>query len=527
MLSVIVVDDNDLIRKSIMKRVDWEGLGLVCVGEAADGHRAYELIEELKPSIVITDVKMPIADGFYTIGRCHNNFPEVQFIIISGYDDFVYVKQAIQLNVVNYILKPIDSDELTETLQKARDQVYQYRRDRQERQQTQVYRRHYQEQRVANLFHRFFTYKIDYMDLQEQLEQAGYPLRNPCCACVCINFCAPDGDGAHALAAAEIAQLEQTLEALYLFSTCKLLHVYKNIYAVVCTYRESAPLSAIVHEKMYQAIAQGFLLGEQTKLWLSWSDTLDCAQLTQAYQQCLQRMFYRFTQTEQTVFVCSPQSGADIAGALPPLLDRLEIALDLHLKGEGKDAIRQIIAQTAQSARLILEYLPRVFLMLDGKVDNRLSIREFDPSLQKYHLLRFYDLRQMEETLCRLVDSIVYPAETVDIGAKVIAYIDRSFTQQLTLRELGDLFHVNHIYLGQLVKKKTGMLFNAYLSRLRLERAKELIEADPSIVLKDLSYSLGFADSHYFTKVFKQNVGLTPTEYRDQMLQNHSRKGCE
>ena len=60
-----------------------------------------------------------------------------------------------------------------------------------------------------------------------------------------------------------------------------------------------------------------------------------------------------------------------------------------------------------------------------------------------------------------------------------------------------------------------------------MERAKELIEADPSIVLKDLSYSLGFADSHYFTKVFKQNVGLTPTEYRDQMLQNHSRKGCE
>lgn len=514
MLKVLIVDDNDLIRKSLIKRLDWQGLGLVCVGEAADGQAAYEQIEALSPSIVITDVKMPIADGFYTIDRCQANHPEVQFIIISGYDDFPYVKKAVQRDVVDYILKPIDTGELTETLQKAAGRVRQYRSRRQEARQTQEVRRHYQEQRVDHLLQSFLTYKIDFMDLQEQLDAADYPFRNPFCACLCLNLCAPHADGVRTLTPAQIDGMETRMEAQYLHSTCKLLHVYKNIYVVICTYPTQAHLSNRIIHQMYAAAAEGLAPAPQERLYLSYSAVMASDQLLTAYQQCLGQMLRRFAAPHEAI-LDDADAGVQAAVRPAPPHEKLEIALTLGMRDACKTIIRQIIRRAAAEPALLETCLPQVLLMLDRKCGDRLAIREFDRSVQKFYLLRFYDLAQVEETLCGLVDSLPQPAQE-DVGDQVIAYIGAHFTQQLTLHALGELFHINPIYLGQLVKKKTGMLFNAYLNRLRVEKAKELIRTDPTLRLKDLSYSLGFMDSHYFTKVFKQHVGVTPTEYREQ-----------
>ena len=122
MYKVLIADDNALIRKSIIKRIPWQKLDMECVGEAENGKETAQLIEKLQPDIVITDIKMPVADGFFAIEATKDRFPSTQFIIISGYDDFAYLKQSIQFQVLNYILKPIDTEELIESLKKAASQ---------------------------------------------------------------------------------------------------------------------------------------------------------------------------------------------------------------------------------------------------------------------------------------------------------------------------------------------------------------------------------------------------------------------
>lgn len=516
MLKVLVVDDNDLIRKSLVKRIDWEGMDLVCVGEAADGQEALEKIRELSPSIVITDVRMPIADGFYTIERCRANAPEVQFIIISGYDDFPYVKKAVQRDVVDYILKPIDTDELCSTLEKARERVYQYRSRQQQTLQTQEYRRHYQEQRVANLFLLFLTHKIDWIDFREQIEQADYPLNQEFCACIGVNICALHGDNFRQLTPAQTADLEYQMEALYLNSTCKLLYVYRNIYVIACTYQNETRFSTAIQEQMYQIIQQGLHVSGEERLFVCFSAVQGCDKLRDAYQQCLQQLLWRFIEPERLIFNPQPSSGKNRNAKWHTQMERLEIALDLQLKEDSKMILHKLLEYARKQPELLWECLPQVLLLIDQKLENQLSIREFDTSLRQFYMLRFYDFEQMEQTLYRLVDNISPSLSDIDIGEKVVTYVNEHFSQQLTLRSLGDLFHVNHIYLGQLMKKKTGVLFHTYLNQLRIEKAKKLIRTNSEIVIRDLSYSLGFTDSHYFTKVFKQNVGLTPTEYKEK-----------
>lgn len=240
--------------------------------------------------------------------------------------------------------------------------------------------------------------------------------------------------------------------------------------------------------------------------------------LHEAYHQCFQQMMQRFvTPDVQLLYTPIHASRNQLNSQYQQLFENLKISMALRMKEEAKTLIHRLVSGIRQEPLLLQEYLPRVFLLIDQELENQLSICEFDPSFQQFYMLRFFDLEQIEQTMCRLVDTIPELREFVDIGDKVIDYIDKHYTQPLALRSLGELFHFNQIYLGQLIKRKTGILFNGYLNQLRIEKAKELIRTDPELLLKDLAYQLGYTDSHYFTKVFRQYVGVTPTEYKEKM----------
>ena len=110
---VLLVDDEQDIREGISRKMDWLGLGFSLVGEAANGQDALELAETLRPDVILTDIKMPFMDGLELCRILTDRLPAARFVVFSGFDDFEYAKQAIQMNVVEYILKPINADELS------------------------------------------------------------------------------------------------------------------------------------------------------------------------------------------------------------------------------------------------------------------------------------------------------------------------------------------------------------------------------------------------------------------------------
>ena len=110
---VLLVDDEEDIREGISRKMDWLGLGFSLVGEAANGQDALELAESLRPDVILTDIKMPFMDGLELCRILTDRLPAARFVVFSGFDAFEYAKQAIQMNVVEYILKPINADELS------------------------------------------------------------------------------------------------------------------------------------------------------------------------------------------------------------------------------------------------------------------------------------------------------------------------------------------------------------------------------------------------------------------------------
>ena len=116
MLKVFLVEDEVVMRKGIKNNIPWEKEGFVFVGEASDGELAYPLIKKTKPDILITDIKMPFMDGLELSSIVKKEMPNTKIIILSGYGEFDYAKQAISIGVTDYLLKPISSAKLLESI---------------------------------------------------------------------------------------------------------------------------------------------------------------------------------------------------------------------------------------------------------------------------------------------------------------------------------------------------------------------------------------------------------------------------
>ena len=123
MYTVVIADDEEEIRKSLIKKIEWEKIGFQIVGEAANGEDALELVEKYNPDLLLTDVKMPFISGIELARQVREIRPAIQIAFLSGYDDFSYAQQAIQYNIISYMLKPISAEDLTKELIHIREKI--------------------------------------------------------------------------------------------------------------------------------------------------------------------------------------------------------------------------------------------------------------------------------------------------------------------------------------------------------------------------------------------------------------------
>ena len=128
MYKVFLVDDEIVIRENIRSSFPWEASGFTLVGEAPDGEIALQTMQDVKPDILITDIRMPFMDGMQLCEAVSHTMPWVQIVILSGYDDFAYAQQAISLGVKEYLLKPVSAQELLEVLERIAGRIREERR---------------------------------------------------------------------------------------------------------------------------------------------------------------------------------------------------------------------------------------------------------------------------------------------------------------------------------------------------------------------------------------------------------------
>ena len=492
MYKVLLVDDERFIRKSIRNRVDWGKLGLSVEGEASNGVEALEMLELLRPQIVLVDIRMPLMDGLALIAEAQKRYPGIRYVITSAYSDFAYAKKAIQLGVEDYILKPIDEQEL--------------------------------EKLLTRLVH-----EIDEMLLAHRLKEQVLAGQNSPkmkgSRIAAIAFYVKESEGMDGILAGNLREklVEEGRAELF----------YLREYSCGECYVFLVNDDRIKEEQLRDAVEAVWERIGAKKGAASWSDAVEETEIERAAGQAVRRLKRKiFCPGKKLLprYVMAPDWEAKKAQR-DARQTKIREAMNSVYQHQMKDDYKMMEAELWQLPELIVhpdntisvieaaisELVILFRRIMGGQGDETESKILFHGVTGKDYLLRFETQEELKEALTEIIDGVLRRygrKEEQGIVDRVRAYIRDNYGEDLSTTELAGLFFLNSKYLSAVFKEKTGMNLTAYIEAVRMEKAKQLLR-DGRLSVSEAALHTGYSDPNYFSKVFKRYTGLSPKLYRE------------
>lgn len=533
MYRVLIVDDETEVRNGLKLKIDWSEFGFHVAGEAKDGREAWSLLQRESFHLLIVDIRMPVMGGMELMKLCREHLPHLKIIVLSGHDDFHYVKTAIQCGARDYLLKPFVRSELKELLAKLRAELDGERKEAEER--SVIHRQWRQsvealrerliaewvsgegEERPAALIRS----ELERVEL-ERLLRDDVVLR-----CLGVEMRLPEGrlsdktepSGLFRLAfqlvcreTAQFPEADHTVVPFHHPSYAHMMH-----YLIAADSREAVEDIAQALMKRVRMNLHRYLRVE-TVLALG-EPVQGVRHLRKAFLSSL-LAWSRSQSGPVTQTVIAGSGGDGFTELAPEVEKRLELLLE---DGELEPFVRTL--ETALNMKRIplqglMAFVLRVVLLLD-RVARRnglpnAEIRDwlYPETLYKFHSDKIA-LDYLRELAAQVTEGIRRSRTANCAGAveSVRKYVDEHYMHDLSLATLADRFHINPSYLSELFKKQTGKTFSDYLAELRLGKAAELLE-DPNLRLADIAELVGFGSASYLSSAFKKRFGVSPNQYR-------------
>ncbi|WP_028609488.1 response regulator transcription factor [Paenibacillus harenae] len=511
---VLIVDDEVLIRQGIKHFMNWEHEGFLIVGEASNGMEALELIRELQPHIVITDIVMPVMDGEELTKQIKQHYPDIEVIVLSSFGEFDYVRSTFQSGVADYILKPkLDLQHLLAVLKLTADKIpmlrsseaagrYRFSLDRLMESMISGYTMEYDEEEVAAVFpHPWFClFGVNLRGLQDQWRAGCDGLKQ---------------------------RMEMEIGLRMPGAAFRLLPTDENRVALLLNVeRHDRPglngLARHIADIVADA-ASGAALAVSEPF-------AEFSQLGTVYRDSLLKLFdYSFYLQGKRVLVYNelpePQPAPDSFN-LNVFTDefkreRFESAFS-YLRGY----VRAMAGNYKTDVFEFKSFLGNLIFNMTVLLGNMsYDIKELEKSKYAY-FKAVEDSRYAEEAIAKLEDFIAEAGKSIESKAasagnanmkRLLDYIDEHYAEPLSLTEMAKHFHFNPSYLSSYFSSHNNEGFIDYLHRVRTDKASELLRGGEATI-SEISGLVGYSDHSYFTKVFKKLTGMSPSRYRRQYM---------
>ena len=519
---VLLVDDEEDIREGISRKMDWLGLGFSLVGEAANGQDALELAESLRPDVILTDIKMPFMDGLELCRILTDRLPAARFVVFSGFDAFEYAKQAIQMNVVEYILKPINADELSDVLRRLKDQLD---RERAERRNVELLRSRYTEN-LPVLRELFYANLLDgHIEPGTERERAArldIDLQGEEWA---VGLAYIGSDRRDALSTLSIQNLlEETLTA----DRCK-LSLYNDWVAVIVSLTESFTIYDLIRVLDRVCTLAASYLG----LTLTVGVGAPCKELSgmaRSAAEARTALEYRsMVGRGQVIYIGDLEPDGGQVLTFEEADERtLTAAVRLGSEQEVRDAaaalagkIREANPSAGQYNLFLMELATHLIKMIrrSGVGMEEVFGAGFSLPIQKSELPRLEELEDWCAERYLRLRTLIRRRQTDSAGQTVETakeYIRQHYAESdLSVEKLCAYLHLSSTYFSTLFKRETGTSFTAYVTTVRMEAAAEAIRGTEEKTYL-IAQRCGYEDPNYFSYVFKRHFGVTPTKYRSE-----------
>ena len=528
---IMLVDDEEEVRKAMIRQMDWERLGFTVVGDAENGQEALEKLEQLEPEVIMTDIRMPYMDGMTLTARIREKYPSIKILIFSGYDDFEYAQQAIKLNVTEYILKPVNGEELAEILNRIKislDQEIEQRRNFDSLRESYLGSLPILRELFLNDLVRRTTdvdlvtpklreYGIDILDARkwlaavihiEDLKRTETPVFSNHQELIPISVRGLAEDHLRPYCRFAIFNSMDGITVIAAIDENNTQTGLMNLFNDIC--KESRRVLEVT-------ITVG--VGHR-------SDALQ--EISRSYQTAVDALGYRaIVGVGKVIYINDVEP---VSRGKLQLDGKGEAELITAIKFGPKEMIETVIQNMAnrmEDAKVhasqyqvymlsIVNCMIQMMQQYDLNMDDMFGegFQYLDALAGGYSREKFASW--MIPIACRMNETMNQERDntTKKVILEAKEYIQEHYSNpDLSVEMLCRHLHMSPAYFSTVFKRETGQTYVNYLTEVRLDKAVDLLNetSDKTYVIAE---KVGYQEQNYFSYVFKKKYGVSPTKYR-------------
>ncbi len=540
MYKLIIVDDEEEVRRGIIETIKWDKFGFEIVGEAENGREALELIEENTPDVIITDISMPLMDGLQLAAAVQDEYPTVKIVILTGFDDFKFAQQAIKYGVIDYILKPILPKEISELMQKLKKQIDS---EIEEKNDKEKLKQHYYESMPVlkeNFLMSLVSGRQGKDEAERKISDFDLRIKGSCFAAAALSIDSGssqdmwDDSDTELMKFAVFNIAQEILDKrgngeVFFFDNAPVIIAGVESTDKSAAFRKVFSLLEEIRQSVEKYLKFTVVIGLG-----SIYDSVE--RIAHSFESAVTALEYRLVLGGNKVIFADDLE--------PEITDTIvfdenkERRLISSIKfGEKKDvfeAVALLFHDVGKKASI--KGFQLYFLEILAAISKLARVFQIDVTEILPHGSGFYadisrfettdEMKEWIETLCSKLMDIISAKRVNTIQTmleKAKDFIDENFDDhELSLQKLADVLFISPSYLSLIFKNEAGETFLKYLIRVRLEAAKELLNA-PDVKITEVAERVGYPDISYFSYFFKKNFGVSPREYRSKRI---DAKGC-
>ena len=530
MIKVFLVEDEIVVREGIKKNIDWEGHGYDFCGEERDGELAFPRIQKLKPDILITDIKMPFMDGIELSRLVKKELPDTEIILLTGYKDFSYAKEGIDIGVAQYLTKPINGEDLLSEVDKIADKIREKRQEKELRDKYILEMEGKGREDSAILFNNLVSGGVSMSEILEEAKRMDIDV-----SAVWYNillFMAQRENRDIGTFSNTYNEFEKYVETL-----CKELDVIvfdRDLEGIALLIKADTEEELIAkQEKLVKSIEEKLLQSDKLKYFGGFGKMVNrMTELPQCFATAQQAFSHRFFVTDNRIcyadMVTYSQPDTEEFNILSVDIDHVDKSRVVDfVKTGNKDEVEYFVDELSRGSGtnftkslLFRQYIVmNVYFTVAGFVEelgyNKSELGNVDINAEimgspeealnfiKELLTKAIELRENAATS--------HYRQMVD---EVIKYIEENYgDEDISLNSMASVVNVSPNHLSMIFSQQTGVTFIKYLTDYRMNRARELLKCT-NLRSSEIAEKVGYHDPHYFSYSFKKMYGITPTQYR-------------
>lgn len=535
-IKVFLVEDEMVIRRGIKNSIDWEKEGYIFCGEASDGELAYPMIIKEKPDILITDIRMPFMDGLELCKLVKKELPNIKILILSGYDEFDYAKEAIRLGVTEYLLKPISSGKLLEALNGVSESI------RREKEDKDLVRKYMEEMREntehekQKFFEQMIAGNLSMADALETGKKYEMNLSAGMYNLLLFRFTLgkENRKSGELLGEAEYAieKLTERLEYVFEFQRgvegWAFLLMADNEEQMSERVKElSKDLEEIM--KNYSTIAYFGGIGQPVAR---------LRELEESFREAERALAAGFTMELNRIISVEDIRMAQNVDTLDDIeitsfgeIEKTRTMLEKFLNNGAEDEIDEFVDVYINELpeENLKSVLMRQYIIMDAyivmmsfceKIEGIEGEMQAQSEELKNSMKTIQTLEEIKNYIRMLLKKIIGVRDTIsgrrysDIIEIAKDQIRKTYmSDEISLNTIAAEVGMSPSYFSSIFSKEMGKTFVEYLTEIRMDRAKELLMCS-SMKTSEIGYEVGYKDPHYFSYIFKKTQNCTPKEFR-------------